>query len=196
MLIPLLVIVVAAAAIGAGLALGRLTFGGPLGVKPTHRPSAGASATAAPVAIQNAVDFDPEGDGSENPQEVPLSHDGDPSTAWYTDHYRTAAFGGLKVGLGLWLDLGRQATVTKIRIQSPIKGWTFQLKVGALDHLSAPLPDARGRTTFTVGPSGTVTVQLNSEDTGSMLIWITRLGPDQGQWAAAIGEVTVSGEST
>ena len=193
MLIPLLVILVAGAAIGAGLALGRLTFGGPLGVKPTHRPPSEASSTVAPVAIQNAVDVDPEGDGSENPQEVPLAHDGDASTAWYTDHYTTAAFGGLKSGLGLWIDLGRETTVSRVRIQSPVTGWTFQLKPGPRGHPSAPIADTHGNTTFTVGSSGSVTIQLNSEKAASMLIWITRLGPDQGQWAAAIGEVTVFG---
>jgi eukaryotic-like serine/threonine-protein kinase len=193
MLIPLLVILVAGAAIGAGLALGRLTFGGPLGVKPTHRPPSAGSATPAPIAIQDAVDVDPEGDGSENPQEVSLAHDGDPSTAWFTDHYTTAAFGGLKNGLGLWIDLGRGKVLTRIRIQSPITGWTFQLRPGPRDHPSAPLADANGTTTFTMGPSGSVSILLNSERATSMLIWITRLGADHGQWAAAISEVTVFG---
>ncbi|HMC37001.1 MAG TPA: protein kinase, partial [Actinomycetota bacterium] len=82
MLIPLLVLVVAAAAITAGLALGRLTFGGPLGIKAAPPGTAPAPASTTSLRIAGAKDFDPQGDGSEHPHSVPLAIDGNPTTAW------------------------------------------------------------------------------------------------------------------
>ena len=63
---------------------------------------------ARPIAIAGADVFDPGGDGEpENPDDVPLAFDGDPATAWSTLEYRgSPAFGNLKDGVGLLLDLG------------------------------------------------------------------------------------------
>ena len=83
-----------------------------------------------------AKDYDPEGaDGSENSNETPLAIDGNPSTAWVTDHYSTAGFGRLKDGVGLWLEFGRLTQVGRVIIRSsgnqpesdraedPTRGW-------------------------------------------------------------------------
>ena len=196
MLVPLLLILLAGAALAAGLALGRLEIGGPLGVRPAPQATDNAPADAARIRVVGAKDYDPEGaDGSENPNETPLAIDGNPSTAWVTDHYSTAGFGRLKDGVGLWLEFGRLTQVGRVIIRSPLPGWTFELKAGSLAHLSGPLASDAGQTTFSTSASGRADITLEPVQTSGILIWITGLAPDQGRFAAAVAEVSVQGTS-
>jgi hypothetical protein len=189
MLVPLVVLALAAMVVVGGLALGRLRLGGPLGIEPAEESD---TPSQRPVAIVGAQDFDPEGnDGSEHPEEAPLAVDGTRSTAWGTDHYNSADFGGLKSGLGLWVDLRGNPRIEEITVLSPVEGWTFQVRAGALpDDLSAPLSDADGSDTFEIR-TGRAVVDLEPVRAAGILIWITGLGPDDGRWAAAISEVRV-----
>lgn len=204
MLVPLVVLALAAAAIAAGLALGRLQIGGPLGITAAQhgapRPAPGA--TFSPIPTVRAEDFDPFGnDHHEHPQQAPLAVDADTGTAWTTDHYTTAAFGNLKAGVGLWLDFGRDRDVRRVTITSSIPGWTFEVRSGpspasppaGLDPYSPPVPSVDRSTEFTVGSSETVTVDLRPFHAAGVLIWITRLAPDSGGYAASISEASVAG---
>jgi eukaryotic-like serine/threonine-protein kinase len=198
MLVPLIVVVLAGAAIAAGLAIGRLELGGPLGVRPAPDSSANAGRTAmSEIRVSRVQDFDPQGqDGAENPGQAPLAIDGDRGTTWSTDHYNSAEFGNLKDGVGLWLDLGRDSTVQRITVASPIEGWKFQLKAGSISGtLSDALPATNGSTTFTIDHSGKVAIDLKPVRTSGLLIWITRLGADDRRYAASIAEVTVEGHA-
>lgn len=136
MLVPLLVVVLGAAAIAAGLILGRLEFGGPLGIQPAEegggRPAPTDAPAGAALPFADVSDFDPFGTGipGENPDQVPLAHDGDPGTFWRTEDYRTLDLGGLKPGLGLLFDLGSPRTVTGFRLQTPSPGYRFEIRVG------------------------------------------------------------------
>lgn len=196
MLVPLVLILLAAAAMAAGLALGRLEIGGPLGVRPAPNPGGNPPASAAKIRVVGAEDYDPQGaDGSENSSEAPLVIDGDPSTAWRTDHYSTADFGRLKDGVGLWLDLGKPVEVGRIVIRSPVSGWTFELKAGPLQRLSGRLRSSGGQTTFSTSASGRTVLMLEPVKTSGILIWITGLAADQGRFAAAIAEVSLQGPS-
>jgi eukaryotic-like serine/threonine-protein kinase len=194
MLLPLLVVGIAALVIAGGLALGRLKVGGPLGVRPAPQENRSAGRLAS-LPVVGGQDFDPEGDDrSEDPSGVPHAFDGDPGTAWTTQHYNSPAFGNLKDGVGLWVDLGRNARVARVTIASSIPGWSFEVKAGTLpDRLSAPLPGSDGDRTFLVGGDGTATIDLRPFTTRGLLIWITQLAPDEGRFAADIGEVAVGG---
>ncbi|MGH2554978.1 MAG: protein kinase domain-containing protein [Actinomycetota bacterium] len=195
MLVPLIVIVLAGAAIAAGLAIGRLELGGPLGVRPApNSPSPQQPAALSEVTIAEARDFDPQGDGHEHPGDTGLAIDESAETAWGTDHYNSAEFGNLKDGVGLWLDLGEGAEVSRITVNAPIQGWTFQVMAGSTPTTpSDPLPAADGSTTFRVGPSGEAAINLKPVRASRLLIWITRLGPDDGRYGASIADVTVEG---
>jgi serine/threonine-protein kinase len=196
MLIPLALVVLAAVAVVVGVALGRLEIGGPLGVRAAPQTGGSHATRSAKVAIVSVKDFDPQGaDGSENGAEAPLAIDGDPNTAWRTDHYSTAQFGNLKDGVGLWLDLGKRQEIQRIVIRSPLTGWTFQVKTGTLSHLSAPLAGSGGQIAFSISSSGRGAITLPSVKTSGILIWITGLAPDQGRFAAAISEVSIQGPS-
>lgn len=194
MLVPLIVIVLAAAAIAAGLAIGRLELGGPLGVRPApNSPSPQQTTALSEVTIAEAGDFDPQGqDGREHPEDAGLAVDGNADTSWGTDHYNSAEFGNLKDGVGLLLDLEQTTEVARITVSGPIRGWTFQIQAGpGVTTSFEPLPAVDGSTTFTMGPSGEVVVDLKPVMASRLLVWITRLGADDGRYAAAIAEVTV-----
>ena len=54
-------------------------------------------------AISAATDYDPQGDGEEDPGTVGLAVDGNPTgTAWETEHYDTDTFAGTKTGPRGW----------------------------------------------------------------------------------------------
>lgn len=110
--------VVVAAALATVLAfiIGRSTTG------ETRSP---APPAVVPTAVQQIVplkptsitDFDPGGDGSENPELAKLAIDGKSGTSWRTSEYYTRPdLGGLKNGVGLLLDLGSDKQVTSISV--------------------------------------------------------------------------------
>jgi tRNA A-37 threonylcarbamoyl transferase component Bud32 len=194
MLIPLVLVLVAGAAIAAGLALGGLELGGPLGI----RADGGNGERLEAIQVAEASDVDPFGDDSENPGEAPLAVDGRPETVWSTEHYDSAAFGGLKDGLGLFLDVDGSPELTRITITSPRGGWTFQLLPGSNpDPNASPLRASDGTTTFTMPESGRLEIELRPARIPGLMIWITQLAldPDDGRFNAEVGDVTLAGPS-
>jgi serine/threonine-protein kinase len=194
MLVPLVVILVTAAVIAGGLALGRLSLGGPLGIQAASPvPSTSArAATLALVPLAGARSEDPQGpDGSEHPDTVGLAIDGNPGTSWTTDHYQSATFGNLKTGLGLWVEFGSSAEVHTVTITSSLPGWTFQL-FATPEASGTALASANGATTFTA-TEGTTAIALRPHRAPGVLIWITGLAPDHGKFAASIADVAVRG---
>jgi hypothetical protein len=79
----------------------------------------------APVKVSKIVDYDPDGDDTENPEKVPNLIDGKDGTSWTTELYRKIDFSGLKTGVGLEFTLEEEATI--IQITSPVEGWAGQL---------------------------------------------------------------------
>jgi len=197
MLVPVLVLVLGAAAIAAGIAFGRLEVGGPLGIRAAGpRSPAAVSSTSRPLTVVAVHDIDPVadgGDGSEHPELTPLVIDGSDATSWTTDHYASAEFGNLKPGVGLWLQLAGPATVRQVTVTTGLPGWTFELIGGTrADPTGRPLPSLDGRTSFVASPGGT-TVKLQPARMAGILLWITRLAPDGGRFAATVAEVSLAG---
>ena len=99
------------------LILAVLAGGGWLAVREMtapHRPSGARPAVAAQALTPvSATAFGPLGESDgDNPELARLAIDGSPATAWHTQWYATAAFGNLKPGTGLLLDMGRTVTIT------------------------------------------------------------------------------------
>ncbi|MFB3738237.1 MAG: serine/threonine-protein kinase, partial [Candidatus Velamenicoccus archaeovorus] len=120
--VPLLVLVVAVAAVVVGLSLGRLELGGPVGIRiraPETSPSPSVSSLALPIASVRTFD-PPPGDGQENDSGLPFAVDGDPATAWKSENYFDGELH--KPGVGLLFDLGRSRTVTGFRLSTPFPG--------------------------------------------------------------------------
>jgi len=51
-----------------------------------------------PIELESATDFDPQGDGEEDPEVVSLAVDGSLKTAWTSEHYDDESFAGTKTG--------------------------------------------------------------------------------------------------
>lgn len=153
-------------------------------------PSPGATAVG-PVAINPAgvSDFDPQGDGSENPTQAQLAADGDPLTGWSTALYKKRAdFGGLKDGVGLLVDLGQPVAVRQVAVAFLRPGADIEIRVA--DSRSEQVSDyrvvARARK---VGDVATLTLEGGPTTARYWLVWITRLPRDGSGYRTAIGEV-------
>jgi serine/threonine protein kinase len=166
---------------------------------PTGQKAAQDPTTAAPKPLQIAglKDFDPEGDGSENPGDLPKADDGDLSTYWQTDYYRDKAdLGGLKSGVGVVVDLGKDESVRGVKVDF-LGSTSFQL-------LAAPSGTSQQPTTLdgfqkvATGAGKEVTVKPKAKLTSRyLLIWITKL-PHQSddlanRFRGRISEISVTG---
>ncbi len=162
---------------------------------PAESP-AGAAEGGAAVAAGEAVPivggevFDPFGDGDpEHPEDVPLAFDGDASTSWSTFEYRgSPAFGNLKDGVGLVLDLGAAQDLAAVGITSAAPGASVEIRTG-----DSPDGDLDS---YAVAAAGTVEEgsELAFDQPVSaryVLVWITGLVPSDGGFSADIAEVSV-----
>jgi O-antigen/teichoic acid export membrane protein len=168
--------------------------------------SAGTNAGPAPVITPpherakvlkpvSAASFDPYGNGlGENNQLAYLAIDGNPATAWHTDWYTSASFGGLKPGTGLLLDMGRTVTISTVQVLlGSLPGADFQVSVGAVASSLTGLPPVAQAS----DAGGQVSLHLTSPARGRyVLIWFTQLPPadsSSGTFQASVYNVTIEG---
>jgi eukaryotic-like serine/threonine-protein kinase len=98
-----------------------------------------------PVKVTDLQDADPEGDAVENPDQLSNLIDGDESTVWTTELYRSSAFGDLKTGVGIDFTLEAEATI--IKVVSKVEGWKGQLLYTTSSGGTAKLADFNGQLT-------------------------------------------------
>ncbi len=141
--IPVLIIAVLLAALGSVILVHE--FGG------SRDGASRAGASSAPetttVNIVRAHDFDPQGNKSENPNEVKYALDGNPKTRWRTlAYYNSPKFGNLKDGLGLVLDLGKPHRAAEVDLRLSGHGTGIQARVpkGDAADVSSPNMDSAG----------------------------------------------------
>ena len=84
------------------------------------------------VPLSTATDYDPQGDGQEDPATVKLAVDGNPTgTAWSSEHYDTDTFAGTKTGpdpgVGLYVTTKSPATPAEMVIRTPTPGWDAEI---------------------------------------------------------------------
>jgi eukaryotic-like serine/threonine-protein kinase len=83
------------------------------------------------VPISSATDYDPEGDGQEDPETVGFAVDGNLGTAWSSEHYDTDTFAGTKTGpdpgVGLYVNTASPATPAEMVIHTPTPGWDAEI---------------------------------------------------------------------
>ncbi|HRA75171.1 MAG TPA: murein biosynthesis integral membrane protein MurJ [Propionicimonas sp.] len=161
-------------------------------------PSPSASPSVTRLTIVAADDFDPRSDGgsaAENPRQVPRAYDGRADTAWRTERYRgLATFGGLKPGVGLVLDLGREVTVSQVLVTLEGDSTTGELRVPAEPATTAPMKSAEAwRRVATLSP-GVSDATFPAERTRFVLVYLTSLSPTSGGYfRGGITEVEVHG---
>lgn len=172
----------------------RTTTVAPSSAAPSASPSASPSGTGtgAPpelLAILKVEAYDPQGDGTENNRLTPRIYDGDTSTGWFSESYRSDTFGGLKKGLGVIVDLGPNKKPRTVELDIPHPS-DVEVYVGPDNRLEGATKigekaDANGRVTFDVPTD--VSGQY-------IVVWFTKLSvDDNGKRRAWLDEVVVTG---
>lgn len=189
-LLPLLVLAVAV--------LGAYRVGTRLGRVPQAAAARSRAAAAAPSAqpaeppvalpVAGISVFEPPGHAPEDAAGARLAVDGNPATAWYTFRYfGNPAFGGLKPGAGLLVDLGQARPVSELAVTLVYPGADVELLAGnsasanfADYRLLAAALDAPLR--FDMRPAPAVSARY-------WLVWLTRLPPVAGAYQEGIAEL-------
>ncbi|HET9154438.1 MAG TPA: protein kinase [Solirubrobacterales bacterium] len=123
--VAVLILLIAAAAVLAAVLL----------ISSGNGPGGGGGALngkGKPVALSGASDYDPEGDGEENPEEVSFAVDGNPTgTAWSSEHYDSETFAGTKEGpdpgVGLYVTAKSTVTPSEMIVRTPTPGWDAEI---------------------------------------------------------------------
>lgn len=164
-------------------------------LSPTPSPSPSPTATPAPpsqaLGPASAAAVAAGGGSGDNPELAHLAIDGSLATAWHSDWYTTARFGGLASGTGLMLDMGHPVTLTSARIWlGAAAGASFQLRIG-----SSRNPADLRSVAHTTGASGLVRVPVAAGAHGRyVLVWFTRLPTDPaGQFQASVHNIRLHG---
>jgi tRNA A-37 threonylcarbamoyl transferase component Bud32 len=167
-LVPAALIVVAAAGLTAvGIALSR---------SQVFDTGGGAGGAFENVDVADATTIDPAG-GGEKEERVDNVRDGDPSTTWETSTYATRAFGGLKDGLGVQLELASASDVRRVVVTSPTSGWGARVYVA--DRPGDELSDWGRPVAADTGIPGTGTFDVPGASGRYVLVWFTGLGEDR-----------------
>jgi O-antigen/teichoic acid export membrane protein len=177
------------------------------GASASAHPGASASSHPTPLTAQasdvldpvSASAFGPKGAGTgDNPKSADKVIDTSSATAWTTDWYRTAQFGGLQAGTGLLIDMGHRVRITKVRIVlGSERGADLQLLTGNVPVM------AQQQVQATASDAGGV-LQLSLTKPGLsryLLIWFTALPPAApgtfqpapGLFQASVYNVTIYG---
>ena len=133
----------------------------------------------------------PPGDGSENNRDTSLVHDGDRATTWYTDCYSRTNMGGLKDGLGIFIELNEPVALQELEVVSVADGWSAGIR-----YSNDGDEWTRAASSETVSERE-FTFQLDGEAHRYYQIWITQLarieercsGSEEGDWTVGISEI-------
>jgi len=164
-------------------------------VSPTEAPKPGSKPIAALDLSRVAVrDFDPAGDGQENPDQVRNAVDGFPNTAWSTSRYKSERFGGIKGGVGLLLDLGTVRTLKGVEVGFSASGAKVELRTSefappagknAADSLRLEAAALDGKQVASLRPRDGIRGRY-------LLIWITSLPRDGDGFRVGVSELRIT----
>ncbi|WP_088976684.1 protein kinase family protein [Micromonospora coxensis] len=200
-----------------GLLIGISAFGGDKSpdTQPVARPSASAPAAAGTTApapavknltIQDVRIIDPDSSDRAEVRNAEKVIDGDEDEGWETASYRNhGKFGGLKKGMGIWIDLGAPHTVKSLQATLSSTGASAELRAGLADFPSSSSGDKQLVASYTTligqpfeGHDGTK-MTFNGFDADKqyqyLLFWITELPEkDSGDgWKLGVQEIKVQG---
>ncbi|WP_369203276.1 hypothetical protein [Streptomyces sp. PU-14G] len=187
-------LLIAALGLGSWQVADALLEGEPPAKKSTGQVHAHdtSARTGKPVKVEDVKDFDPQGDGSENPEKAHNAIDGKPGTSWLTSHYiGRPDFGNLKSGAGLILDLGKVRQVSRLKVD--FVGTTSASFLAAPSSVSG-MPSSLGSFSKVSSGSGEhLTLKAKKPiKTRYVLVWLTKLPlSDDGNYRGRVTEVQV-----
>jgi hypothetical protein len=163
---------------------------------PTATKPVKAQPASARLEIVEAKDFDPEGDApyEEHPEDVPLAFDGNRDTEWTTMSYRgNPKLGLLKSGVGIYFDLGDVQEIRRVLVDLLGDGTDVELRVAPEDATEPPAEaDGWEEVDSQAGAGDRVTLQAKEPvRTRWVLIWLTSLPPDDGEYRGGIAEISI-----
>jgi eukaryotic-like serine/threonine-protein kinase len=188
MAIPLILLLVAALAVGGFTLLAPLFEGENGGNDQSPAESANPPR---PLNIAGGASFDPFGTGGEHDEDVPAAYDGDPSTAWQTEGYNSPDLD--KPGVGISFDLGQERAVGGVRLRTDSPGFTFSVFTADAPESfdpegGTPLASAEGDQTFTAEDG--IDLAFDPVRARYVLIWITHLVEHDG-YRALVNEAEI-----
>ena len=158
----------------------------------TSTSRASPSAANRPVRVTDVTTLDPPpaGNSEENDDRVARVADGDADTVWTTKRYNEQfGPGGLKRGVGVVLDLGREREVSSVTVALEGSGTDLELRAASsageapADYeVVAEASDASGRAELRADEPATARY---------LLLWLTALPSVDGGYRAGVSEVTV-----
>ena len=134
-------------------------------------------------------DFDPLGNGEENPGRVPFAYDGDKNTAWRTVTYYDKGLDN-KPGVGLLVDLGAPRSIGSVALTLVGNGTDLQVLTSNEEGQNPQDYDLMAQAT-----EAGEKVTLKSPRPASaryVLVWLTGLPQVDGGWRGGIREIRVS----
>jgi serine/threonine-protein kinase len=171
-LIPVVVIVLLALALGTVGVLFARNASVREFLNPNRKPKAPASPTA--VRLAGAAAFDPLGDGHEHDAEAASAIDGSSGTVWRTERYANRRLGNRKPGVGLVVTLATPQRLASLVVSSPSHGYAAEVFVA--DAPGASLGAWGDAVDMKEGIDGDTTFDLKHTRGGAVLLWITDLG--------------------
>jgi putative peptidoglycan lipid II flippase len=162
--------------------------------EPTPTPTEPSAPTASEkpepkvYRITDARDFDPLGNGEENPGRVPFAYDGDSNTVWRTVTYYNKSLD--KPGVGMLLDLGAPRSIGSVNLDLVGNGTDLQVLTS-----NDPGTDPQDYQLMAQATEAGENVTLKNPDPVSaryVLVWMTGLPQVDGGWRGGIREVAVT----
>lgn len=156
---------------------------------PTPSPSASQPSVQS-LSPVNAVAFGPSGTSDGDNPSIADRALTRAESGWQSSWYVTPAFGALKQGTGLLVDMGTVVSMTSVAIQlGQLPGATIELGVG-----DEPVMGAMHMVQRVTGAGGRVVLPLTAVKARYFLIWFTLLPPDgAGHYQATIDGIAVQG---
>ncbi len=203
---------VIAAVIFAGVVTSALVFDGGddpaeaedqvTGADTGSEPADAESEIAAPTEVDlNADDIrvvDPPAGDRDQGEGVDAVLDGNASTGWSTSTYRgDAAFGNLKPGMGILIDLGEAREVASVRVQMTSAGATIGLLAGDEDPGDSSEGDQAIVDDFSVlaepveDADTNIELQAGGQATQFVVVWITELPEVSDGYKITISDINV-----
>jgi hypothetical protein len=164
---------------------------------PTQAKPGSPSSSTTPLQLVGVEILDPpKGDGAEKVDEQ-NAIDGDPSTEWRTAEYKNPAFGQLKPGMGVVVDLGEQKKIGRVTVDLDAAGATVSLRAGNDAPQDDPSRFTEVAGTEQANAPETVTFTIAEELKAQyVMVWITFLpeyAKKPGKYALGVQEIKVTG---